>query len=152
MRKWGLHASCTRFVSFSDLNEKLKNKFNAVAKVEASFISNTRPGVVIGDVIKKAVRVYEETGFPEEWKKHHQGGLTGYVGREFRAIESMTNTVKLNQAYAWNPSITGTKMEDTILVGVNENKIITHTGDYEYIEVEYNNTKILRPGVLIRKK
>lgn len=150
IRKWGLYVSCSRFVSFSKPDEALAKKFKAVAAVDAALIANTRPGNELSNIFNTAVGIYEKTGFPEEWRNHHQGGLTGYMSREYRVCESTTGIVKLNQAYAWNPSIAGTKSEDTIIVGTDKNYIITHTGEYEYIEVEYNGERYLRPGVLIR--
>ena len=35
-----------------------------------------------------------------------------------------------NQAFAWNPSIAGTKSEDTILVGPEGNEILSSTGNW----------------------
>ncbi len=151
-RKWGLYASCTRFLSFSKISAELEVKFRAVANVDAAFICETRPGRVLGDVFKNARQVYAQTGYADEWKNHHQGGLTGYIGREWRATDQTAETVQPHQAYAWNPSITGTKSEDTILIGADSNEIITYTGDYEYIETVYENTELLRPGVLVRNR
>jgi antitoxin VapB len=60
-------------------------------------------------------QVYRETGYADEWKQHHQGGPMGYEGRDYKATPTETRRVVENQAVGWNPSITGTKSEDTIL-------------------------------------
>ena len=60
-------------------------------------------------------------------RNHHQGGLTGYEPREFLAIPGSQEMVVEGQAFAWNPSIAGAKVEDTILVGAAGNEIITLT-------------------------
>jgi Xaa-Pro dipeptidase len=151
-RKWGLCVSCTRFVSFSKLNEELNKKFNALACIDSALISGTRPGVIVKDIFKNCLDLYKEAGYENEWQNHHQGGLSGYAVREYKANERTENKVELNQVYVWNPSLSGAKMEDTIVVQTNENKIITHTGKYEYINVEYSGCKMHRPGVLIRNK
>lgn len=147
-RKWGLVVSFTRLVSLGKVDSDILRKHNAVVTIDACFISNTRPGRSVKDIFNQAVACYSSTGYPEEWKKHHQGGLTGYASREYRATPSIEQQVCVHQAFAWNPSITGTKSEDTILVLEDENEIITHTGEYAYIEAEYNKNKILRPAIL----
>ena len=46
---------------------------------------------------------------------HHQGGSIGYVGRDYKVNFATTDVVQENQGFAWNPSITGSKSEDTML-------------------------------------
>lgn len=147
-RKWGMFVCCTRFVSFSKPDEELVRKFKAVTRVEAAMVLSTRPGVKVGDIFKTGMQVYKDTGFEGEWKLHHQGGLTAYAGREYRAVESTGDVVWLNQVYGWNPTITGTKVEDGIIIGRDKNEIVTHTGEYEYLETEYNGIKMQRPWIL----
>ena len=53
--------------------------------------------------------------------------MTGYEPREFLATPGSQEIVTEGQAFAWNPSITGAKVEDTILVGAEKNEIITLT-------------------------
>lgn len=54
---------------------------------------------------------YAEAGFPDEWHLHHQGGPAGYEPREYVATPRSTDVVLVGQVYAWNPSITGTKVD-----------------------------------------
>ena len=67
---------------------------------------------------------------PQAASTAHQGGLTGYAGRENKATPGMGVRVMENQAYAWNPSITGTKSEDTVLVLPDRTEIISATGQW----------------------
>lgn len=148
--KYGLWVSATRLVCFGGVPDDIKRRFEAVVKVDACFIANTRPGNTVGQVFRKAMEVYRSTGYEDQWKYHHQGGLTGYNSREYKASPDMDIVIGVNQAFAWNPSIIGTKSEDTILVHEGENEIITQTGEYPLIEVEYNGHKIVRPDILVR--
>jgi antitoxin VapB len=66
-------------------------------------------------------------GFPTEWQQHHQGGIAGYEPRENLASPTSTEVIVEGQVLAWNPSIAGVKMEDTILVGVHSNELLTPT-------------------------
>ena len=141
----GLFVSVTRFVHFGPPPEEIQKKIVSAATVDAKTINATRPGAVMGDIYKVICDGYAAEGFPNEERLHHQGGLTGYAPRERLALPGITDTVKENQAYAWNPSITGAKSEDTILVLAGGNEIISHTGDWPYIECE----GLLRPAALI---
>jgi antitoxin VapB len=124
-RRWGLVCSITRLVHFGPLPADLRRKAEAVAQVDAAFIAATRPGRSLGDIFARAQAVYAQTGFADEWRLHHQGGPAGYEAREFLATPGSTDLVSLRQAYAWNPSITGAKSEDTLLVGEDGNQILT---------------------------
>jgi len=149
-RKYGLIVSLTRLVHFGKLPDELKKKHFSVCKVDATFINNTKKGVKISDVFENGIKVYEETGFPEEWQKHHQGGPTGYLTRYFRANKYTYELIDENQAFAWNPSITGTKSEDTIITMEDGQLIITEDKNWPMIKIEIEDKEILRPDILIK--
>jgi antitoxin VapB len=56
----------------------------------------------------------------------------------------------VGQAFAWNPSITGTKSEDTMILSSTGAESITTTGDWPMIPVPINGTTYQRPGILVR--
>lgn len=149
-RKWGLIASVTRIVHFGEIPAELRGKHDAVARIDAALISATRPGARMGDIFHEAVNAYAEAGFPDEWKKHHQGGPTGYRAREFTVSEGSDELVIENQAFAWNPSITGTKTEDTIIATSDGPIILSETEDWPKISVEIGGNTIARPDILVR--
>ena len=78
-RKYGLVASATRLFHFGKLSDELRRKHDAVVEVDATFISETRPGVALNDIFSKAQKMYADKGFPGEWTFHHQGGPAGYA-------------------------------------------------------------------------
>jgi antitoxin VapB len=147
-RRFGLVASITRLVHFGPLPDELKRKETAVAQIDAALIAATQPGAVLKDVFAKGTAVYSQTGFPDEWQLHHQGGPAGFEPREYVATPSSDEVVAAGQAYAWNPSITGTKSEDSILVGEDENEIVTAVADWPMLAVEVAGQTILRPKIL----
>ncbi len=149
-RKWGLIVSTTRIVHFGEPAYELRCKHNAVTYVDAAFILNTAPGARVGDVFQSGIDAYAKTGYADEWQLHHQGGPTGYKGRDFRANAQSNALVQENQAYAWNPSITGTKSEDTIIATSNGPEVLSWVDDWPAITVEVNGKKIKRPDILIR--
>ena len=147
-RRWGLVASVTRFVHFGPLSDRLRRKQDAVAKVDATFIAASQPGARVAEIFRRAIEAYGETGYPEEWKLHHQGGAAGYEPREYVATLNSTEEVCAGQAFAWNPSITGTKSEDTIIVNEKGCEIITAMGDWPQIPVQVEGQLIERPAIL----
>ena len=148
--KHGFIVSLTRKVHFGPLPRELQEKMQAVRKIELAFWEKTRPGNKIKEIFKSGMQAYTELGYENEWEKHHQGGPAGYKTRDFLATPETTAEVKNNQVFAWNPSITGVKTEDTILVTDNEIEIITEDPDWPLTRVEYNNSSIPRPEILIK--
>lgn len=149
-RQRGLVCSITRLVHFGPLPDEIRRKANAAAKVDATFINATRPGRTLGEVLARAQAVYAETGFAHEWQLHHQGGPTGYEARETIVTPGMAATVVAGQAFAWNPSITGAKVEDTMLVGADKNEVLTTIAGWPMLDVEAEGITIQRPDIWVR--
>jgi Xaa-Pro aminopeptidase len=147
-RRWGLICSLTRLVHFGRLPDELRRKAETLAQVDAAFVAATRPGQTLGQVFDQAVLAYKATGFADEWRLHHQGGPAGYEPREYIATPASTDLVVVGQAYAWNPSITGVKSEDTILVGDEESEVMTAIDGWPMLPVMVSGKEYARPGVL----
>lgn len=148
-RRWGLIISSTRIVHFGKLPDDLRRKHDAVVKVDAALNLSTGVGEKIGSILQAGIDAYADVGFPDEWKLHHQGGPTGYASREFRALPDETRQVQPNQAFAWNPSIAGTKSEDTILATQEGTEFLSPSPDWPMIEVEHNGQVVKRADILI---
>ncbi len=147
-RRGGLTVSVTRLISLGKVSAELERKHRAVCYVDTVFISSTVVGRSIGEIFKEGVKAYTEQGYPEEWKKHHQGGPTGYRTREFKATKGENRKVEFRQAFAWNPSITGTKSEDTIIAYDESPLIVTSTPTWPKVKVEYGRRIWERPDIL----
>lgn len=126
--RWrGLVCSVSRMVHFGKIPAELECKIRAAARVNAAFIAHSRPGKALGELLEIGQAAYAEAGFPGEWQYHHQGGVVGYEPREYLATPGGTDVLAAGQALAWNPTVQGAKMEDTILLGATENEILTPT-------------------------
>ena len=131
----GLYVSMTRLVSFGPPPEELARLVRAVAEVDAAYLAASRPGATLGEVFAAGADAYAAQGFPEEWRGHHQGGLTGYRGREVFAVPGEQTRIPAAAALAWNPSIKGgAKSEDTILVTAAGVEVVTRTPDLGELE------------------
>lgn len=147
-KKWGLVVSATRIVHFGQIPCDLRAKHEAVMAVDAEFIARTRPGTSVDFIFRKGMEAYERTGFAGEWQSHHQGGATGYAGRDYRARQGIKETVQQNQAFAWNPSIIGTKCEDTVIALPDRTEIISAYGDWPMRQIEVGSMIVPREDIL----
>jgi len=100
------------------------------------------------ELYRTAARTYAEQGFAGEERLHHQGGAAGYRTRDWVAHPASAEVVYDGQAFAWNPSITGTKVEETWLAFEEEIEPITSTIDWPRITVQVNEREYHSPDVL----
>lgn len=147
-RQYGLVCSVTRLIHFGRLPDELRRRSEAVAAVDAAFICSTQPGRRMNQVFQAGLAAYARFGYPDEWHLHHQGGPVGYQPREFVVTQTTDDSVRVGQAFAWNPSITGAKSEDTILVAQDGIEILTAIHGWPMLEVEFAGDTQLRPAVL----
>jgi Xaa-Pro aminopeptidase len=141
----GLHVSLTRIVSFGPPPDELVELVRKAAEIDAAALAASRPGRTLGAVFGDLVRAYAAAGFPEEWRRHHQGGITGYQGREVFAVPGESALVPDSCAVAWNPSITGgAKSEDTALVTGDGVEVITRTPQLPELDAAGAH----RPGIV----
>jgi Xaa-Pro aminopeptidase len=135
-RRWGLVCSISRLVHFGPIPADVQKRILAAARVNAALIAQTRPGCSLDAVLKSGQSEYAANGYDDEWRFHHQGGAVGYEPREFLGLPDSTDLVSAGQAYAWNPTIAGAKMEDTFLVGSQENEILTTIPNWPMILIK----------------
>jgi Xaa-Pro aminopeptidase len=147
----GLISCCTRFVHFGPLSAELKAKQQAIAHIDAAVNLATRPGKALSDVFKVLQKAYADHGHADQWQLHHQGGSTGYAGREVIATPDTAAVVRPNQAFAWNPSIVSAKCEDTVLVTPTGHDILTRCSKaWPTVNGVWNDQSLPRPGILVR--
>jgi Xaa-Pro dipeptidase len=150
-RKWGLIVSLTRFVHFGALPAELRERYEANVFIDCTFMAHSRPGIPAKEVFQKGIDAYRAKGYPEEWKFHHQGGAIGYVGRDYRAHFKTADIIQENQAFTWNPSLTGTKSEDTILAHAAGPEMITRPILYPTLSLTVADEAFTRPAILEKK-
>jgi len=153
-RRDGLYASTTRTVAF-DPPPWLAGRHEAAATVEATALAATRAYAqrdgTAADVFGAIRDAYAALGHRGEWREHHQGGATGYAGREWLATPTSEAPLALPGAYAWNPTVQGAKSEGTALVTADGVSFLT-TGDWPTAEVSAVGFEATfeRPAVLRR--
>ena len=150
-RKWGLAISITRFLHFGAPPTDLVERFRSAARVNRQLLNATRAGATSAALFKAAQAAYAREGFAGEERFHHQGGATGYGEREWVATPDGAQVVLDNQAFAWNPSIRGGKIEDTVILrdGVIEN--LTSTPELPILSEErVEGSHYTAAGVMVK--
>ena len=137
-RRDGLIANATRWIGAGVDDEP-------ILAVERAFLDASAPGARLDEAFAAGCSAYERAGFdPGEWRRHHQGGPAGYAGRDPRATSSTRDLLVENQAFAWNPSAPGVKVEDTMLRGVEGWEVLTVDDRWPSIEFEGMRRPITR--------
>ncbi|RRA49016.1 Xaa-Pro peptidase family protein [Acidipila sp. EB88] len=152
-RRWGLVVSITRFVHFGKLPTELARGFQTAALVNAALQHATRNGATAASLFETAAAAYAQAGFPGEEQLHHQGGACGYLEREWVATPGGTQQVRTPEAYAWNPSSRGGKVEDTTLAiadGTHGHiELLTPTPTLPRVHTECEGSSYVSAGVLV---
>jgi hypothetical protein len=141
--------SLSRAFSLGPVPDDLLKRHRAVATLDAWLVGETVPGRRIADLFEGLKERYAQVGYPNEWQLHHQGGATGYATRDYRASSASDEVVQDHQAFGWNPTITGTKSEDTILAHAAGAEIFTVDSRWPMIEAEVNGIRTKRPDIFI---
>lgn len=147
-KKWGLTAAVTRTVHFGPLPPEIAQRQDALVSIYTQMLRATRPGAPAVDVFEAARAAYARTGNPDGWQAHHLGGPTGYREREYRIHPGCPQIIQSTQAFAWNPTLPGTKIEETFIVHSGRLEFLTQTGDWPCATADINGRQVKIPLIL----
>ncbi|RPJ04330.1 MAG: M24 family metallopeptidase [Deltaproteobacteria bacterium] len=145
----GLITTITRLLHFGKPDPKLLKQFEDNNEIECRMIEATKPGMPASVPFEAGLKAYRELGYEKEWQLHHQGGAMGYYGRDSKVTQETRDLVEENQAFCWNPSITGTKTEDGFIAAKNGPIMITKPVIYPKLEYQKEGVSIVKPGLLV---
>jgi antitoxin VapB len=148
-RKNGLICSITRLVHYGALADDLRRRMYACAEVDAAMIAASQPGMTLGEMFMLTQDAYARVGFDGEWQLHHQGGIAGYAPRELLATPNEKTALAAGMVCAWNPSISGVKSEDSILVTEHgAPQILTQVPGWPTVPITVAGLTIPRPLIV----
>lgn len=128
-QRGGLYANVTRIVELEEPDRQLARRKAACDEILRRMREEaTRPGRSLAEAFASCRGFYDDAGFPGEWRRHHQGGMTGYASREVIAMPDTDDAIEPGQAFAWNPSITGAKVEETFLLTAGGPEVVAGAG------------------------
>lgn len=147
-RKWGLIVTLTRFVQLGRIPAELNRQYADNVFIDCVFMAHTVPGKPAAEVLKRGIEAYKERGYADEYKRHHQGGATGYAGRDYRVNFNTPDIVEENQAFCWNPSIAGTKSEDTMIATTQGPLLLSTPIHFPVLTMVVEGHTFQRPAIL----
>ncbi len=133
-RRDGLYANLTRLVSRS-LDSGARAAYTGLLEVERTLLDYTQHGVLTRELFLEMQEAYQTAGFENEWTKHHQGGACGYETRDWILQAGGERILQDGSGYAWNPSLPGLKVEDTVLLQGDDLEVLTADPDWPSVEV-----------------
>lgn len=143
-RRFGLYANLTRFAYFRTPTVAERAAASVVAQVEAAAWNASVPGATLGEVYTSIIDAYARLGHPGAERHHHQGGTTGYLSREVVATPGNRARIQTPIAMAWNPSLPGTKIEDTVIRTEDGLEVLTADPSWPTVEVDGRERPTLR--------
>ena len=147
-RKEGLLVSLNRFVQLGKVPESLKKQYRDVVYIDSVMMAATIPGRSAVDAFKAGVEAYRTLGYPDEFELRHQGGPVGYAPRDYRVNFTTSDIIQENQGFAWNPSISGMKSEDTMLATSKGPVILSQPVVHPSLCMEVGGFSFHRPDIL----
>ena len=135
-------------MQFGKVPPELMKQYEDNIYIECVLMANTIPGKPVVEALKKGIEAYKERGYTDEYQFHHQGGATGYLGRDYQVNFRTPDIVQKNQAFCWNPSIAATKGEDTMLATSKGPVLLSMPVQFPVLEMEIEGYVFRRPGIL----
>lgn len=132
IEKGGLIVSLSRMVSFGEPDDDFKRRYDACAQAYAAAMGSTSTGRRGAEIYSALCSAYTRSGYAEEWLFHHQGGALGYACRDYVVDQHCSAAVQDRQLFSWNPTVRGTKIEDTVLHVAGALETVTRSTSWPY--------------------
>ena len=145
----GLIVSLSRMVVTGHASGELRCRTAATARVFEQLLRATKPAVTGAELFAAAAQAYRDVGYPSEETRHHQGGAIGYRSREWLAHPRSRDVVQRQQAFAWNPTVPGMKVEDTVLLVDGRLELITSSPDWPHLPITVNSHPLSAAAPLV---
>jgi Xaa-Pro aminopeptidase len=149
-RRHGLCASATRSVAFGKADAALRKAHALATMIEATCIYFSRPGETVAGAFRRARRIYEKFGYPDEWALDYQGFIIGYEPRERILTPESPMLFRHGMPICWSPSIASARSEDTVVVDERGFEVVTDAQRWPKLDVLVKGFSISRPGILER--
>lgn len=139
----------SRLIAVGGADDELRHRTRATGRVFGALLEATVSGATGAQMFDAASRAYAANGYPGEELLHHQGGVIACRSREWVAHPTSDAVAEPPQAFAWNPTVTGTKVEETVVLHENNRlELVTASPDWPSFDVDVRGQSIRVPDVL----
>lgn len=146
----GLPTLLTRMVTFGEPPAEVRRRYDAVARMQATMLAATRPGVKLTALFDRLMALFEEVGYPEDRNRHFHGGPVHYGGSMAGMMQDEAAVVQPNSSFTYYLTITGVKNEDLILVEPEQTRLASVDGEWPTLPVEVDGRTVHIPDILVR--
>ncbi len=150
VRQFGLHANVTRLVSFGAVPKGTQTAYEAASSAEAAAISLCVPGARFTDILIAEKRILSNHGYPDDWRQHYLGGVTGYIVAEPSLCLDNEATVSADQAYDWFITVTGVKVEELSVNRDGNPAVYSVTGQWPTKTYAVEGRSFELPEILVK--
>lgn len=126
----GVVIALSRIIYFRKRTDEEKKRDEIICKINSTLISETNVGTSTKTLWDIMLKAYKENGVESEYLNHHQGGAIGFESREWILRPTLEETIVVNQMIAYNPTLIGTKAEETILIRDSSKETVTLGNDF----------------------
>ncbi len=148
--KDGLNIYATRMVAFGkEIPDSFYKKYEQLNMLEAQAAAMSRPGMQLKDILEKRKAFLADNGGSDEFENHFPGSLVGYTnGTAAPLIENWT--IEENMVFGWYITLTGAKVEETVIASPDGGNLITVNGMWPAKRYQYEDYQCELPIVLKR--
>jgi Xaa-Pro aminopeptidase len=146
-RKFGLCATASRCVSFGTPEESFEKEQDAACKVSATYIASTWPDALPRQILSAGRRVYQMTGFEQEWRSSPQGHVTGRAPVELALTPRTEELFQIGWPITWRASVGAAVSCDTFLITDKGPISATPAEGWPQKRIRVQGAQFLRPFI-----
>jgi antitoxin VapB len=145
----GQIVAASRLVAAGAVDGDFDTRTRATARVFGALLAATVAGATGAQLFAAAAGAYADQGYPGEETLHHQGGVVACRSREWVAHPASDMVVEPPQAFAWNPTVTGSKVEETVVLHEDGRlEVVSATRGWPSVDVPVRDQTVAVPIVL----
>jgi hypothetical protein len=150
-RRWGLHVTATRTVSFGHPTDRVAEAHRQAAMVQATGIYFSQAGMDLGGISDRIQRIYEKFVHIEEFQRVDQAEVVGYQPCEMPVVPRSQFRLSDGMAISWHCSVGPAALGDTLLICDRRATIATPAEQWPMVRVDVKGCTIAIPDILCRE-
>jgi len=147
-RRDGICLTVSRIMCNQPPNSQFEQVYRSAAICQAAGVYYSQKDWTLEEVWSRVKRLYEKTGYPNEWRHTEQGDILAQRPGEHRIVPHSSLTLESGMLIHWKPQIEAASLSDTILVTDEGPEWLTQTDHWPRIFVEVKGESVPRPALV----